>query len=442
MSRMTSKAMSRGRRNTTQRERPQVACGREVGGPILLRLMLVGATTASMVAGSAVQSIASAGSGARNDTSRRAERSVASSAMTRANSSAESSNSASSAVMLTANQIHYFAVSAGVKPRLLHFWRNAAGTGEPQSDVWAPKVAMAKVRPTAIAWGDNQYVFSITAKKQLQASSWSPGSGNVSRAIAGGVVAIEPSAMLFQHPVGLQLHAFAVGSDGKLRHMWRDASKSAAWKSDSWGRGKNGEVVTGRPISYAWGQQQHVFATCKDRVGTKVCHWWWEQSRGIQKDIWAGPGAKYQASPTSDVTGFAWGAEQHIFFRVYNADTKSSKVGHVWWDARANRLASDTWGESVTGTPQAVPLAGSRQAVVSRTSAGVVVNTWTPDTRRVTATALSTSGSLAGVPSIIPGITNMTVMGRDTNGNVRIWVRHPDGRATSGVWLGGIKVQS
>lgn len=356
---------------------------------------------------------------------------------------AASSTSASNAVMLTANQIHFFAISSGSNPRLRHFWRAASGAGKPQSDIWAPGVKMAPVRPTAIAWGDNQYAFSITAAGQLQASSWSPGSGLVTRPIAGGIARIEPSAMLFQHPAGHQLHAFAVGTNGELRHAWRDASRSAAWKSDSWGRGQNGEQVTGRPISYAWGTQQHVFATCGSRAVVKVCHWWWENSGQPKKDVWVGPDSKVQLTPRSDVTGFSWGREQHILFNT-RTQTGQTKVSHVWWDSGFKRIDSDTWPQVVSGAPQAVILAGNRQAVVSRSPRGVIVQTWSPSNpNRVASTTLSSTGSLQGIPSIIANINNMTVMGRDSSNSVRTWVGHyKTGKSTSGTWLSNIKIQS
>lgn len=328
-----------------------------------------------------------------------------------------STSAVSNAAVMTPGQVHYFAIDSA--RNLRHYWRN--DSGKLSTDVWKSG-GMSDVRPTAITWRDNQYVFGITQNRELIARSWSPGGIGVAT-LGRGMAFTEVSAMRYEN----QLHVFA-RADGQLRHWWRDPGQG--WKSDSWKRGPKGENVTGRPISYVWGNEQHVFARC---AGDAVCHWWWKPGARVQTDKWAGPG-----STTSDVTGFAWGGQQHVFYR-----NRSGKAAHVFWDSASKRLVRDTWPQPMSGTPTAVPLS-DRQALVAKGPGGYpIVQYWVSGSRPSDVRNTVISGrTLAGVPSMLPHISNMTVLGRSGSGALGTWVKHASGGQSSGLWFDKIKTRS
>jgi hypothetical protein len=141
---------------------------------------------------------------------------------------------------------------------------------------------------------------------------------------------------------------------GDLRHSWWDATANGVLH-DTWGSG-----VTGRPVTFVYGQDQHAFA--RGSSGT-LEHFFYSPGAGIHHDSW---GSGLAGDPAALVIG--------AFQDVWAIDTGGS-LQHWWWGPSTNGVQHDTWGSGVVGRPS-VMVSGAQQHVFAQGTGGTLEHWW------------------------------------------------------------------
>ncbi|MFF9179397.1 hypothetical protein [Streptomyces misionensis] len=151
-----------------------------------------------------------------------------------------------------------------------------------------------------------------------------------------------------------QQHFTDTNAGGALRNVWWDGSTGYA--ADTWATG-----VTGNPVTFADGTQQHVFVRGSNG---SLQHYFRDSATGsTTHDTWAGSGL------AGDPAAMTIGDAQHVWW-VDSAGT----LEHSWWDP-AGGSHHDTWATGVTGRPSAM-LVGDVQHVFVRTPTGAIRHVW------------------------------------------------------------------
>lgn len=146
----------------------------------------------------------------------------------------------------------------------------------------------------------------------------------------------------------------AVNADGGLTN-YAHVPGSGVQLSD-WG----GATLTGRAFGYEHDGLQHVFARGDDTLR----HWFQSADNDPGLDAWDTAGLV-----KSDPTGFAYGDQQHVFFR--NPD---GRLEHRFYDVGDDKLDGGVWGTATfVGNPYAFTH-NEQQHVFARTEAGELVH--------------------------------------------------------------------
>ncbi|MEV7629245.1 hypothetical protein [Actinoplanes sp. NPDC089786] len=159
-------------------------------------------------------------------------------------------------------------------------------------------------------------------------------------------------------------HYFGRNISGNLAHSWTNPAVGHP-EADVWA----GSAVTGDPVTFTHGVEQHVFARTPQN---DLAHWVWYPGVPNNMPVLDGWGATGRV--TSDPAGFSYGDQQHVFYRA-----PDGSLEHRWWDASEWQVSHDTWpGPTITGNPVAYTF-GTEQHVFARTPEGKLAHwVWYP----------------------------------------------------------------
>jgi hypothetical protein len=256
----------------------------------------------------------------------------------------------------------------------------------------------------------NQQHFMLTTG-DLHHSYWDGAAKRVLHDTWGTGVTGRPVTFVY----GQDQHTFARGSGGTLEHFFYAPSDGTV-HHDTWGKG-----LAGDPAAMVIGAFQDVWAT---DTGGNLQHWWWgPQTNGVQHDTW---GAGVVGRPTVLVSG----AQQHVFARG-----TGGTLEHWWWDPNGG-LSHDTWGTGLASDPAALAV-GDFQDVWAVDGSGALQHWfWGPQTNGVQHDTWGTGA--AGRPSVFLLGTQQHAFARGPSGTLEHWFWDASAGVKHDTWGQGI----
>jgi len=194
-------------------------------------------------------------------------------------------------------------------------------------------------------------------------------------------------------------------TSGNLLHRWWDQTANQV-QHDTWGSG-----VTGRPVTFTYGDEQHVFVR---GASGSLEHWFYKPSLGLQHDTWA---SGLAADPAALIIG--------PYQDVWGTDG-AGNLQHWWWGPSTSGVQHDTWGAGITGRPT-IMLYGPQQHVFARGTGGTLEHFyWDP----MTGLHHDTWGQgLATDPTAEPINDQQHVWAEDSAGATQHWYWDPAANA-------------
>jgi hypothetical protein len=223
---------------------------------------------------------------------------------------------------------------------------SAAASG-PAASVPAPSS-----RLIGLVLGANQLVYYVGVDQHVHELWWTASGGWLASDISAAGSGAAPAALsspLTGYAVGSGPHyVFYLGTDQHVHELW--------WNSSGWHAFDVTAASAGTPVaapsspltSYALGTDQHVFYLVADQ---HVHELWWSPNHGwVPADITAASAGTPVAAPSSPLTSYALGTDQHVFY--LGAD---QHVHELWWSPNHGWVPADITAASAGAPDAAMP---------------------------------------------------------------------------------------
>ena len=254
----------------------------------------------------------------------------------------------------------------------------------------------------------NQQHF-MTTSGGIRHAFWDAAAHSVLHDTWGSAVTGRPVTFTY----GAEQHVFARGTSGGLEHYFY--KPSVGLNHDTWGTG-----LAGDPTAIVIGAFQGVWAV--DGAGN-LQHWWWSPNHAVEHDTW---GAGVSGRPTV----MLYNDQQHVFARG-----TTGALEHLWWTPNIG-IQRDKWATSIASDPTAVRV-GDFQDVWAVDGAGALQHWWWgPNTNGVQHDQWGTG--VVGRPSIFLAGAQQHAFVRGTNGTLEHYWWDPASGVLHDTWGQGI----